>query len=221
MKYDISHLDQHGEKVIGPIQSDEALLIYSMIRVIRPKVILEFGFSKGFSSLNFLKAMPDDSAIFSYDISEESEKISETIKDGRFKFIFKGQDAFESADIDNLPVDVVFFDASHNADLNIVTFKKIVKLINNNALILVHDTGSWHNSCNELPGDTTGYYVNGYPFPKGYFLNNKEYIHQQGERKFVNYLREHYPEFQQVHFHSTRTFRHGITLLQNSKPLAI
>jgi len=222
MQYDLKHLTDFEEKVIGPIQSDEAFTFFSLVQVIRPEVILEFGFAKGHSSRNFLAAMSKNCKLYSFDIKKESEDIAKTIiKDNRFKFILKGQEDFIPSDIDNNLIDITFFDASHNTDLNIITFRKIKDYIKKNGVILVHDTGSWNNNYNEKVRNTEGYYVNGYPFPKGYFLNKDEYIHQQGERKFVNFLRENYPEFHQIHFHSTNTFRHGLTMLQKSEKLEI
>lgn len=221
MKYNLKHLEDFGEKVIGPIQSDEALLIYSIVRDTRPDVILEFGFANGHSSINFLAAMPKSCKLYSFDIKEESANIAKKIQDDRFKFILKNQKKFEATDIDNNQVDLVFFDASHDSDLNIKTFNKVKSLLNPNALILVHDTGSWDNTQNENVGAIDGYYVNGYPFPKGYFLNKDQYIHQAGERNFVNYLRKNEKKFHQIHLHSKNTFRHGLTILQRSQFLPV
>lgn len=39
------------------------------------------------------------------------------------------------------------------------------------------------------------------------------------ERAFSNWLLDEHPEFSQVHFHSRRTVRCGITILQRSAPL--
>jgi hypothetical protein len=40
-----------------------------------------------------------------------------------------------------------------------------------------------------------------------------------GERAFMNWLLDEHPEFSQVHLHSQRTVRCGITVLQRSAPL--
>jgi hypothetical protein len=221
MNYDIKHLEEYGEKVIGPVQSDEALLLFSLIRVLRPKTIVEFGYAKGHSSANFLKAASEDAIIYSYDILDESKEIAEKVNDERLKYIHKSQTDFTHADIDNKEIDFVFFDASHNDELNIETFNLIVDHLTEEAVVAVHDTGAWDNSCNEHPGATDGYYVNGWAFPKGYFLNDQKYIHQAGERKFVNHLREHEVGIEQIHLHSSNTFRHGLTLLQKRKVLEV
>ncbi len=57
-KYDLSHLIQNeNQDVWGPIQDDEALFLYGLIRTARIKTILEIGGLNGYSSMNFLKAL--------------------------------------------------------------------------------------------------------------------------------------------------------------------
>ena len=58
VKYDLNHLTQEDNQiVVGPIQDDEALFLYSLIRVKRIKCVLEIGGLNGYSSINFIKAM--------------------------------------------------------------------------------------------------------------------------------------------------------------------
>jgi hypothetical protein len=114
MRYNLKHLEDFEERVIGPMQSDEALLIYALVKVIMPNVILEFGYAKGHSSKNFLAAMPKNCKLYSFDNNKSLENNPILIKDSRFKFISKSQEYFEPADIDNGLIDIVFFDASHN-----------------------------------------------------------------------------------------------------------
>jgi hypothetical protein len=45
------------------------------------------------------------------------------------------------------------------------------------------------------------------------------YAHQRDERQFVNWVTSEYHDFGAIHFHSTRTLRHGFTLLQRQAPL--
>ena len=74
VKYDISHLTQpENQIVLGPIQDDEALFLYSLIRVKRIKCILEIGGLNGYSSKNFIKAMEFDNKeykLFTCDINK-------------------------------------------------------------------------------------------------------------------------------------------------------
>ena len=57
VNYNFTHLTQnYQQNVWGPIQDDEALFLYSIIRGSRLTRILEIGGLHGYSGLNFLKA---------------------------------------------------------------------------------------------------------------------------------------------------------------------
>ena len=64
-KYDLSHLTQSdAQNVLGPIQDDEALLLYSVVRGMRMRAVLEVGGLSGFSALNFVRALSSKSGGF-------------------------------------------------------------------------------------------------------------------------------------------------------------
>jgi predicted O-methyltransferase YrrM len=186
-KYLLGHLRYYGENVLGPVQRDEALLLYSLVKTVDPKTIVEFGFYKGHSAINFLKAMSSDAKLYSYDISDGSVQLARRIHDKRFRFIHKSQADFEWSDVDNRLVDLVFFDAAHDFGLNVLTFSRLRNSLAERALIVVHDTGG-HGSAGR--------------------------IHQLDERRFVNYIKLDIRGFNQIHLHSTTKFRYGLTLLQ-------
>lgn len=77
-------------------------------------------------------------------------------------------------------------------------------------VIAVHDTGTVPRAL--LP-------------PRHWALQTREgwvddeYEVMSGERAFVNWVLESHPDFSQVHLHSVRTSRCGLTLLQRSAPL--
>jgi predicted O-methyltransferase YrrM len=50
-KYSLSHLRTFEEYPAGPIQRDEALLLYALVKTVDPKTIVEFGFLAGHSAL--------------------------------------------------------------------------------------------------------------------------------------------------------------------------
>lgn len=56
VKYDLSHLTQDTRRVFGPIQDDEALLLYAFIRCASVKVVIEVGGQTGYSARNFMAA---------------------------------------------------------------------------------------------------------------------------------------------------------------------
>ena len=212
-KYSLSHLNNFEEYAAGPIQRDEALLLFALVKTVDPKTIVEFGFLAGHSAKNFLIAMSSDARLYSYDISEASGKLAMKINDKRFKFILKSQTEFAPSDVDNRMIDLAFFDAAHDFQLNVATFEKLMGSLSERALMVVHDTGAWYG---DLKGSRS---------PEGYFLDRQRglgYIHRPDERKFVNYIKETMPDFDQIHFHSTSKFRHGLTILQrNTSPLAL
>ena len=206
-RHSLSHLRYFTEYSLGPIQRDEALLLYGLVRTVDPKTIVEFGFYEGHSAINFLKAMSSDARLYSYDISDASMRLARRIHDERFRFILKSQAEFESSDVDNRLVDLAFFDGSHDFGLNVTAFEKVRKCLSERALIVVHDTGEWYNN------------VKGFQTAKGHFVAGSTgggYIHQPDERRFVNYIRVNMDDFDQIHLHSTSKFRHGLTVLQRN-----
>lgn len=216
MKYDLTHLDDYSDSSCGPIQQDEALFLYALVKMVRPRIVVEFGFYMGHSARNFLQALPSDSRLYSYDNSKEAEQLARLIKDCRFKFILKNQADFTPLDIGNNLIDFVFIDASHNLVSNIKTFEKIKNSLSKNCIIAIHDTGTWNVEFQQR--DSKG---NILLSPMGYFLNEKEYIPLPDERRFVNYLRKYHPQFHQINLHSLATLRHGITILQKNDFLSL
>ncbi|MEO7101656.1 MAG: class I SAM-dependent methyltransferase [Luteolibacter sp.] len=213
----MSHLLSYQENdAIGPLQRDEAIALFGIVRTLRPKVIVEFGFFHGHSAFNFLQAMPEDGRLYSYDIAEDSIKRAKTefTFDRRFKFIAKSQTDFDPADIGNRAIDFAFFDAAHELDLNMETFARIVPQLAPEATIAIHDTGLWHRShfapihetfTREMPGE---------------WKSDDLYAHQPGERAFIDWIITEYPEFTAIHFHTTETLRHGFSLLQRKRLLS-
>lgn len=72
VKYDLSHLVQNDDQFVhGPIQDDEALFLFAMIRTMRISRILEIGGLGGYSAKNFLRATESlkDSCVYTVDIN--------------------------------------------------------------------------------------------------------------------------------------------------------
>ena len=213
----MSHLSSYRENdAIGPLQRDEAIALFGIVRTLRPKVIVEFGFFHGHSAFNFLQALSPNGKLYSYDIAEDSitRAMTEFKFEPRFNFIGKSQTEFDPADIGNQPVDFVFFDAAHELDLNMETFRRIVSQLAPEGMIAIHDTGLWHRShfapihetfASEMPGEWT---------------SGDLYAHQPGERAFIDWIVSEYPEFTAIHFHTTETLRHGFSLLQRKRLLS-
>ena len=71
VSYDLSHLTQdESQYVFGPIQDDEALLLYALIRVMKLQTVVEIGGMSGYSALNFCKAVGNEGKVVSIDINK-------------------------------------------------------------------------------------------------------------------------------------------------------
>jgi predicted O-methyltransferase YrrM len=216
--FDLAHLTfYHEEDASGPLQRDEALLLHALVRVMRPKVVVEFGFLGGHSAMNFLTALPPSSRVYSFDIDPACGTTARRFFGNRpnFRFICKSQTDITPADVDGGPIDFCFLDASHDLALNRATFERLLGLLAPEALVVVHDTGTWSRPHME---DVHRGFADARP---DLWIDEGEYAHQPEERQFVNWVRETYPEFAQVHLHSRETVRHGTTVLQRSRALAL
>ena len=210
---DLAHLTLFRETTNGPVQRDEAMLLHSLVRVVRPRTIVEFGFLHGHSSFNFLRALDAEGRLYSFDIDPECEARARELfgHDPRFVFRMRSQTELSSEDIDRRPADLVFLDAAHELSLNQATFARLLPLMAPEAILAVHDTGTvprelfpdWHWLLQTSEGWVDG-----------------EYEGQPGERAFMNWLLKEHPEFSQIHLHSRHVIRCGITLVQRSMPLA-
>jgi len=215
----LGHLNTYREKgLCGPLQQEEALLLYSLIRMIRPKVLLEFGFHYGHSTFNFLEAMGKEDHLYSFDIAESAKKVAATYFSHRknFTFIFKSQADVSATDFAHLPIDFVFIDASHQLDLNQITFTRLVPLLAPDCLIAIHDTGTWAKKYFEPSQVERGRTA----APEDW-LNADEFQPAKEERKFVNWILDAHPEFSVINLNTLNTIRNGITLLQRTRKLPV
>lgn len=206
-----------NEDAVGPVQRDEALLLFSIVKMVRPRLMLEFGFYRGQSAFNFLQALSNDSKLVSFDISSESEKIAHAdfTRYKNFTFHKKSQTDIVPDDVFNEEVDFVFFDCTHDLEMNKRTLEKTLPLLSEAAIIAVHDTGLWNKALFQKPHCR---FVTRKP---DNWLDNHTFQPHQEERKFVNWILREHPAFSQIHFHSLRIIRHGITILQYTRPLPV
>ncbi len=202
----------YSNNVIGPLQQDEAFLLHGIIRTIKPKTVVEFGFHRGFSAFSLLSGLSETSLFVTYDTNPYSQQTFEKYF-GHYtnaKFYLKAQEEFSKDDVDGSTIDLVFMDASHNLELNQLTFNKIRTSLSQNSIILIHDTGLWNKAyINQLPTEELA---------KIEMIELEGGIaHQLDERKFVNWIMDQEPNWNVVHFHSQNTLRHGISMFSTGK----
>lgn len=214
-KYNLDHLI--GDDIISKIQDDESLFLYSLVRCNRIKRILELGGGFGsFSAINFLAAQKifDDAFVYTIDVNPVT-KISEN-----HKVVLKDCNEIVPLDIDNKPIDLIFFDC-HTIipQLNLYNRLKDEKLINDDTIIVLHDTNLFYEPFVNQEG-VLGYNKNSTP----YDVINDGYCHQWVERQMVNYFKLNgYDVFSvktKKEDHSDDfPIRNGLSICQKFKPM--
>ncbi len=204
-KYDLSHLEQYEDQyVIGPIQDDEALFLYSIIRGMRIERILELGGHEGYSAKNFLKAMGPSGILYTCDIHEVPSQGE------NHRILIKDCKELNSLDFEGEALEMIFFDC-HEYEAQMTCFERLRTqgLVEDHTIIALHDT----NLHPEKHVDWA------YPVEGGY-------IHQAVERRMVNdFLEQGYHPFM-LHtlnkkHNESFPFRHGITVMQKINKLKI
>jgi hypothetical protein len=204
MKYDLSHLIQQSDQnVFGLIQDDEALFLYSVIRTMRLKTVVEVGVSTGYSATNFLAAVGEGGHVIGIDVNP-TPKLSEN-----HTIIIKDVGLVDPEEIP-WEIDLVFYDC-HNFDSSMFFHKKMTESgkITFNTVLALHDT-------NVHPYKTLDHC---YEVPEGW-------VHVVAERSMVNEL--HKEGWDAVCLHTKRSahgkdlpFRHGVTIMKKFSNLEL
>jgi predicted O-methyltransferase YrrM len=209
---DIAHIAYYDEIALGPVQRDEALVLHGLVRVVRPLTVVEIGFYQGWSAYNFLSALDEDARLYAFDVDPGCDDVARRRFGDEPRLVFRrrAQQDLTAEDVDGRLVDLVFIDGSHELELNRATFQRLLPMLESDAIVAVHDTGTvarrWTPDwlAESIPPDR--------------WLNDA-YEPQPDERAFVNWLRDEHPDFAQIHLHTDRTPRCGLTLLQRSATL--
>jgi hypothetical protein len=219
VEYNLAHLTQDDNQwVVGPIQDDEALFLYSLVRCKRIKTVFEIGGLNGYSAKNFLAAVGQEGTVYTVDICKiEPQALNH-------KCIEKDARNLTAEDLDNRIMDLVFFDC-HEYDVQMGVYHSLVNagLITDATIIALHDTNLHYNN-------DQGNFVRG-PTPDKEVIVVIEdvvigYIHQPVERRMVN-------DFVDMGYHplclhttadrhdETMPNRHGLTILSKFEKLMV
>lgn len=197
------------EMVIGPIQRSEALMMYGLVRVLRPLTVVELGFYKGDSAAVLAAATADipGARVVSHDIHVDWTAAAELQSRYPHVQVRECDQRMVDADLGDA-IDFLFVDASHDLRTNQDTWAALQDRMAANAVVMVHDTGLWVDPhrppqhTHGCPGTANGV--------AGRF-------HQPCEVRFVNWLVDTHPDWVKMDFWSSNTFRHGLTLLQRKR----
>ena len=180
---------------LGPVMEEEGEVLSSLVGMVCPKVIVEFGYLTGRSTHYLLKNLPKDSNIYSFDIKKGLTKQP----DERHTLYICRQQDFNISQTNGEKIDFVFFDGAHDLEINKQTWEKIKQHLSENCIICVHDTGLW---------DTRVFNNK----QLGVMVDDIYRAHQPDEIKFVEYLKS--IGLNTIHLTPKHVLRHGITILQ-------
>lgn len=139
MKYDLSHLTQTTTHLAGPIQDDEALLLYGLIRTMGLKYIVEIGGLEGYSAQNFLRAICGEGKVVTIDPSFKDR--FGLLSNKNFCCVKKQAQNVMPEELGIPRIDLLFFDC-HKMQSQMDFYHQCAthKLINNNTILVLHDT---------------------------------------------------------------------------------
>jgi SAM-dependent methyltransferase len=202
MNYNLNHLTQNiHQDVLGPIQDDEALLLYGFIRTSLARNIVELGCQTGYSAQNFLAAVGPNGIVVSIDRAHIVK-----LQNNHFTVLKDAKDVTES-DLPFEEIHLAFYDC-HDYDATLAFHYNMInaKKITNNTTLVLHDTGLHHKQIVNF----------GEPRKEGW-------AHQPVERQLSNHLIK--DGWSAIHAHGRINsftdnepiaFRHGMTILQKN-----
>lgn len=205
VEYDLSHLTQdESQDVSGPIQDDEALFMYALIRGCRLRTVLELGGLNGYSATNFLRAVGPDGTVVTVDLTPVPQLAPNHVvlhKDARHLTVA------------DLPphIDLLFFDC-HDYDVQMDVYRHLAAsgVVTDHTVLALHDT-------NTHPSQTV---------PWAYQVDEGHWIHQAAERRMVNSFKDAGYDVFTLHtqpaVHGPHLpYRHGLTLCKKHATLAV
>ena len=209
--YDLTHLTQPDDQVVaGPIQDDEALFLFALIRCMRLRRVLEIGGLDGYSAANFLKAIGPKGMLYTVDLNPVESLAP------NHRTIRTNCGDLHGEDIGNTSLDLVFFDCHiYAAQMQLHHNLQRQGMITERTVLALHDT-NLHPLTDE---------PNAPPRQWGVAVADG-WMHQGVERKMVNTLRRDGYEALMLHttpdrHDETLPLRHGLTILTRARQLDI
>ena len=214
---DLEHLGLQGltQAVLGPIQDDEALFLFALVRTSHVERILEIGGQTGFSARNFLAALRTKprGRVFTVDVHPVAPQ-------SPFHTVLQMDAArLTPSALGRRPLDLLLLDC-HDFNASVATVTRILDagLLVPQGFVVLHDTGL---------------------HPRRIFrrrrqaqLSNGLFVHQPVERQLATWLSNLHPEWQRVSIHDDKAGgpgagmprlarRHGLTIMQRRVDLSV
>ena len=209
---DMQHLGWQGREqaVLGPIQDDEALLLYAIIRTTQVRRIAEIGGYQGFSAQNFMAALRGkgpNATLYTFDINAVPQQHSVSSGPRHISVVKDARDV-NASDLHNNPLDLLFLDC-HDVSASTVLLSRLLgdSMLARDAYVALHDTGLYPLPVFEGSRPIVG--------------NERLWVHQAAERRIADWLihNDVRARWQRISFHddwpaAPLRYRHGLTLMQ-------
>jgi len=221
---DVVHLedpdkfDYPDQVKAGPMQADEMLFVFSLVRTTFVTRILELGGYRGDSAYNFLKALRckgDRGIVYTVDKAKvESQQHHFPVGGPRHVTIMKDAADLTANDFDQMPIDLVLLDChSYQASKHVLQTLWRLTLLAPNAYIILHDTGL-HPHDNYFSTNTLARFFS--------IVTEQGLIHQPVERLLADWIPYGLDcSFQRISLHddTRKNTRHGLTIMQRKMVL--
>lgn len=128
----------HGRMASGHLQGR---ILKMLVRMIRPKNVLEIGTFSGYSAISMAEGLTDEGMIYTFDINDEIEPFARKWIDGSAvaaKIDFRIGDALIEAPLLGVDFDMVFIDGDKRQYVDY--YEMALKVTSNNAFILADNT---------------------------------------------------------------------------------
>jgi len=201
--------DYPRQLIAGPMQADEMLLLFGLVRTSFASRVLEIGGWNGDSAYNWLEALrcKENATVYTVDRNPVPHHDHPVVE---HKTILKDAVNLVLKDIDNEPIDLLLLDChAYEASQHIIKAVLDNKLLSKNGFIVLHDTGLH-------PNNFTWPHWSGPLVP-----TSSGRIHQPVERLLADWIPLQDCSFQRISLHDDARYspRHGLTILQRRMPL--
>jgi len=135
-------------KIEGAFYEFESEMLYSLIRLMKPKFIIEMSPDKGFTTKIMINACSKNKTpckLYSFDLHDKSRELD--IEGNIFRKLLVGDVTDTLTDSYLKQCDFMFIDSNHSKQFGYWYATKVLPLLNKNTLIWIHDweQGTLHN----------------------------------------------------------------------------
>ena len=221
-KFNFHALMDHQHAIVcGPVQDDEALLLFGLLKTLRPQYVLEIGVHAGVSTKVIAEALAghDGGTLYAVDLRIRNNVRRNLAPFGSgVKLLERNMLTLTAEHLDNKTFDFIFLDASHIYHHYVALFPFLQSILSPNGFIMTHDTGLHVNSSHlqEICG--------GFMTAKGCYCDGVGlcgFPHRKDNRRFSNWVLAGFPDWQVVHLHTFRRIRHGLTMMTRKRKLGM